>query len=302
MSLDKLRKFATVAESGSISRAAARMNMAQPTLSRTIRTLEAEHQVELFTRHGEGVTLTEPGKVLYARCQEIFNQYDRANEEIAQLKGRNKASLRIAAGDLWGYWLLPPVIKAFLRQQDNVMIQLEIVDHARRLDGLRNGTYDVVFGIIDPSIESFLALNFVRMAAEGFSVYADRNHPLASRDTLREADLRAFPWVNHKFEFGLFDSGAIPDTRDYALKVNTLLNTVQIMRGTDLLISASSGFTEMFREFGLVEICTDQSRPVLPSGAIHWGSLDEKPDFRRFVRMAKSHVTASRQGKATGRE
>lgn len=114
MTLDKLRKFATVAECGSISRAAARMNMAQPTLSRTIRTLEAEHQVELFVRHGEGVTLTESGKVLYARCQEIFNQYDRANEEIALLKGRNKVSLRIAAGDLWGYLLLPPVIQVYL--------------------------------------------------------------------------------------------------------------------------------------------------------------------------------------------
>lgn len=176
------------------------------------------------------------------------------------------------------------------------MIQLEIVDHAKRLDGLRNGTYDVVFGIIDPSIESFLALNFIRMAAEGFSVYGDRNHPLAKRGALREADLRGYPWVNHKFEFGLYDSGSLPDTRDYALKVNTLLNTVQIMRGTELLISASSGFIDMFDDFGLTEICTDTSRPVLPSGAIHWGSLDEKPHVRKFVNMTKTHIAERRNG------
>lgn len=152
----------------------------------------------------------------------------------------------------------------------------------------------MVFGIIDPSIESFLALNFIRMAAEGFSVYGDRNHPLAQRESLRESDLRAYPWVNHKFEFGLFDAGSTPDTRDYALKVNTLLNTVQIIRGTELLISASSGFVELFEGFGLAEICTDTSRPVLPSGAIHWGSLDEKPHIRKFVNMAKSHILADR--------
>ncbi len=288
--MNKLRQFVTVAESGSISRAAARMNMAQPTLSRTIRTLEAEHQVELFVRHGKGVTLTEFGKVLYARCQEIFNQYDRANEEIALLKGRNSVSLRIAAGDLWGYLLLPPVIQKYLGQHRNVVIHLEIVDHAKRLDGLRNGTYDVVFGIIDPSIESFLALNFIQMAAEGFSVYADKDHPLANRPSLREADLSTFPWVNHKFEFGTYDNGAIPDRRDYALKVNTLLNTLQIIRGTELLISASSGFADMFSTYGLTKICNDTNRPVLQSGAIHWGSLDEKPHIRKFVNMAKVYV------------
>jgi DNA-binding transcriptional LysR family regulator len=172
----------------------------------------------------------------------------------------------------------------------NVLIELEIVDHSKRLDGLRNGTYDVVFGIIDPSIESFLALNFIRMAAEGFSVYADKDHPLANRAALRETDLRGYSWVNHKFEFGLYDSGSAPDTRNYALKVNTLLNTVQIIRGTELLISASSGFVDMFGSFGLTRICTDVSRPILPSGAIHWGSLDEKPYIRKFVNMTKSFL------------
>ena len=125
----------------------------------------------------------------------------------------------------------------------------------------------------------------------GFSVYADKIHPLANRSSINESDLQSYEWVNHKFEFGLYESGSMPDTRDYALKVNSLLNTVQVIRGTELLISVSSGFTSLFDSFGLTKICSDVTRPILPSGAIHWGSLDEKPHIRKFVSMTKSFLT-----------
>ncbi len=270
----------TVADCGSISRAAARLNISQPTLSRAIKNLEIRKGVPLFDRHGEGVTLTEYGKILYARSREIQNQYDRATEEIACLKGRSKQLLHIAAGDLWGYVHLPSIVRKFLLEEPNYLIDIEIVDHAKRLDGLRNGTYDLVFGIIDPSMEAFFSLNFTKLTAEGFSIYGDARHPLARRQNINDSDLAAYSWVNHKFEFGLYDESAKPNTRDYTLKVNTLLNTVQSMQGTELLISASSGLQSLFEKFSLVKICTDKSRPVLPSGAIHWL---EKPELEKFM-------------------
>jgi DNA-binding transcriptional LysR family regulator len=291
MSLNNLRKFMLVAECGSISRAATRLNIAQPTLSRTVKQLEHQHGVPLFERHGEGVTLTEFGKVLFSRSQEILNQYRRANDEIALLKGRNKVPLRIAAGDLWGYVHLPNIIRDYLDRNQDVFIELEIVSHSRRLDGLRNRTYDVVFGIVDKTVESFMSLEFRRMAEEGFCVFGDKEHPLAGQAYVNAEDLSAYRWINHKFEFGLYDGTGMPDTRNYSLKVNTLLNTLQTMRGTELLISASSGFTSLFEQFGLAIICADSTRPVLPSGAIFWGDLEDRPHLRSFVRMCESKIS-----------
>ena len=67
MDLRQLRTFREIAEAGSLSRAADRLRIAQPALSRQIRLLEAEAGLPLYTRHGRGMTLTEAGAELLAR-------------------------------------------------------------------------------------------------------------------------------------------------------------------------------------------------------------------------------------------
>ena len=281
-----------VADCGSISRAAARMNLAQPTLSRSIRNLEARQNAELFERHGEGVRLTRFGRILYSHAVGILNDFDRASDEIRQLQGSGKSSLRIAAGDLWGYVLLPGVIREYSARFPDVQIDINIVGHAPRLEGLRNGTFDLAFGIIDESAKALYRLTFEKLGRFGFSIYGDKNHPLRSVARISNADLEKYRWVRHQFEFGLLEETAAPDSRDYAIKANTLLNTIQTIRSSDLLISASSGFNPLFETYGLAEICPDTTGLVSDSGAVYWGSLDEKPIPRRFVELVKKHVCA----------
>lgn len=286
-----LRQFLIVADCGSISRAAARMNMSQPTLSRSIRNFEAERGVALFERHGEGVSLTKYGQIMYSHAVGIINNFDRAAEEIEELQGSGKSSLRIAAGDLWGYVHLPSIIREFAKLYPDVLINIDIVSHANRLDGLRNGTYDLAFGIIDPSVEALYSLTFLKFKKEGFRIYADESHPLHKLDPVTQQDLRSYRWVNHRFEFGLQDETGQGEARDYAIKANTLLNTVRMIKGSELLISATSGFDDLFKNFQLAPICDDTSRRVMDSGAIFWGTLEEKPNLRRFVELVKRRVT-----------
>ena len=79
----QLRTFLHVAELGSFSRAAERLRIAQPALGRQVRLLEEELQVKLFTRHGRGVILTPPGKVLLDRAAAILRQVERARVDVA---------------------------------------------------------------------------------------------------------------------------------------------------------------------------------------------------------------------------
>ncbi|PHR92237.1 MAG: LysR family transcriptional regulator [Blastopirellula sp.] len=249
--------------------------------------MEASKGVDFFERHGEGVRLTKYGQILYAHAVGILNDYDRATEEIKQLQGSGRSSLRIAAGDIWGYVYLPSIIREYSQAHPEVLVHIDIVSHANRLDGLRNGTYDLAFGIIDPSVEQLYSLTFEKLRKNGFSVFGDKTHPLLSKKKVTKGDLERYRWVNHQFEFGLMEGTGRGHERDYAIKANTMMNTIQTLRGSQLLISASSGFERLFESFGLAKICDDGTGQVSESGAIYWGDLSEKPILRRFVEQVK---------------
>jgi len=87
MDLRQLRTFREIAEAGSLSRAADRLRIAQPALSRQVRLLEAEAGLPLFTRHGRGMALTEAGRELLARVAGPMRQLERAVAEIRDLSG-----------------------------------------------------------------------------------------------------------------------------------------------------------------------------------------------------------------------
>ncbi len=87
MDLKQLRTFREVADSGSLSRAADRLHLAQPALSRQIRLLEAEIGLPLFARHGRGMQLTEAGTALLERIDGPVRQLERAVEEVRGLAG-----------------------------------------------------------------------------------------------------------------------------------------------------------------------------------------------------------------------
>lgn len=87
MDLRQLRTFREIAEAGSLSRAADRLRIAQPALSRQVRLLEAEAGLALFTRHGRGMDLTEAGRELLARVAGPMRQIERAVVEVRALAG-----------------------------------------------------------------------------------------------------------------------------------------------------------------------------------------------------------------------
>lgn len=87
MDLKQLRSFREIAEAGSLSRAADRLRLAQPALSRQIRLLEAEAGLALFTRHGRGMALTEAGRELLARISGPLRQLEGAFAEVRALSG-----------------------------------------------------------------------------------------------------------------------------------------------------------------------------------------------------------------------
>lgn len=90
-----LRYFVVIVESGSITEAANRLYIAQPSLSRKIHTIEEVLGTLLFTRGREGVTLTKAGQIIYDRAWRILREYDGIEDELALLAKPFEGKLRI---------------------------------------------------------------------------------------------------------------------------------------------------------------------------------------------------------------
>jgi LysR family transcriptional regulator, nitrogen assimilation regulatory protein len=110
MELKQLSYFLGVAESGSFSKAAVRLSVAQPILSRQIKLLESDLGVELLYRNGRGVVLSEAGKLLETYAQGVVSLVGKARLEIGSLRAVPKGRVAIAMPPSIGWMLTGPLV------------------------------------------------------------------------------------------------------------------------------------------------------------------------------------------------
>ena len=113
MDLRQFRYFISVAETGSFSRAAETLAVAQSALSRQIALLEGELGQRLFHRHGRGVRLNEAGKRLYAHGRGILEQVSRAKEDVIELRGAPVGKVVLGLPYSVSRKFSPPFVRAF---------------------------------------------------------------------------------------------------------------------------------------------------------------------------------------------
>jgi len=116
MDLKQLSYFVRVAELGSFSRAAALLNIAQPALSRQVRSLEVELRQTLLVRNGRGVIPTEAGKVLLEHSRGVLHQVARLREELSRVRGSLAGSVAVGLPPTIAKILTVPLTRAFRQQ------------------------------------------------------------------------------------------------------------------------------------------------------------------------------------------
>src|SRR5258708_22297308 len=97
MDLRRLRTFVTVAEQGSVSKAALRLHITQPALSRQIRALQQDLGLLLFDRVGRGLVLTPERGQLLGHCRDLLSQASSLNEPAQLLRRGDTVVLKVAA-------------------------------------------------------------------------------------------------------------------------------------------------------------------------------------------------------------
>ena len=192
MELRHLRYFVAVAEDRHFGRAAARLRMSQPPLSRQIQALEAELGFPLFDRTRRRVDLTSAGETLLGHARRIFEAVDLAIHETQRASRGESGRIVVAYPSTFAYSGLPELVRAFRGKFPSVELVLRELAPQLQLDALRDGLVDVGF-VRAPVDEPGLTTELVR--SEPLVAALPSGHPLATRKTIPLGLLAKDPFV-----------------------------------------------------------------------------------------------------------
>ncbi|WP_419913960.1 LysR family transcriptional regulator [Hoeflea sp.] len=130
MELRRIRYFVAVAEELHFGRAAERLEMAQPPLSRQIAQLESVLNVKLFDRSRAQIRLTPAGEVLLERARQILDQLDSTFREVTRIGQGSAGRLRIAFVGSASHGVLPTIIKSYRSHYPDVDLALSAMNNA----------------------------------------------------------------------------------------------------------------------------------------------------------------------------
>lgn len=194
MDLRHLRYFVVVAEEGNITRAAERLHIAQPPLSRQIQQLEEELGVPLLVRGSRPLTLTEAGQFFYAHARQLLSQ-TRELEAMTRRIGTIERKLSIGFVGSTLYGMLPKVIRRFRSEQNTTELTLHEMTSMEQISALKEGKIDVGFGRIrheDPNVRR-IVLREERLVAALPSGHALTDRPVIGLLDLVDDTLIVFP-------------------------------------------------------------------------------------------------------------
>ncbi|MEE8370622.1 MAG: LysR family transcriptional regulator [Sphingomonadales bacterium] len=128
MNWEKLKIFHLVAEAGSFTAAARRLNVSQSSLSRQIKDLEATLGTALFTRHARGIVLTAEGEQLFATATDVREQIDAAQQSLFETGKRVHGPLRVTTTVSFGTVWLVPRLAEFRQLYPAIRLELLLSD------------------------------------------------------------------------------------------------------------------------------------------------------------------------------
>lgn len=184
-----LRYFIAVAEELSFTDAAQRLHMAQPPLSRAVKSLERELGVRLLDRTTRRVELTAAGSLLLEEARQIIDQFDGSLARAAQAGRVENRHLRVGFRPAASLPLLEPVVREFSKRYPEMRVDTSRIEWTDQVTCLLTGRVDIAFvlhPLEHPQIEVAALLAAPRVVA------MPNDHPLSSRTSLSIEDLSSY--------------------------------------------------------------------------------------------------------------
>lgn len=289
--LRDLRYFVAVAEELHFTRAAQRLHLSQPALSKQIRRLEQSLRVTLFTRDRRSVTLTAAGQALLDVACSLLPDWDAGQQRVSQAAAQEAAVLRIGITTALGRGLLPALRAAFARRRPDWRLEVRQVAWSDPTAGLASQDSDAaIVWLPVPGPERF---RWRTLLTEPMHVALPSGHRLAAdRGPVTMADLIDEPFValppaadvhrDHWLALHARD-GRPARVAAVAASADETFELIGAGLGVALL---AAGNAELYRRDDVVD------RPVADLGptalAVVWRADDERPAVRDLVDASRA--------------
>src|SRR4029077_4659048 len=194
MELRHLRYFVAVGEEQHFGRAADRLHVAQPALSRQIQDLEREIGFLLFERLPRGVRLSAAGKLFLSDARRILKDVDEARRRAERLATGKAGTLRVGFVEMLSWHgVVPDAFRRFRRRQPDVELDLQPLRSVEQIEAVRSGRLDAgfIFTLAEPDEDCAQML----VAQHKVVLAAPQGHAVTRLKRLRLRDLRDAPFV-----------------------------------------------------------------------------------------------------------
>ncbi|MDD7941207.1 LysR family transcriptional regulator [Actinomycetospora lutea] len=212
METRELRYFVAVAEERHFGRAAERLGIAQPPLSRAIQQLERRVGARLLDRTTRGVALTEAGAVLLAEGRAALDAVDAAERRARRT--HDGAGLVLVSKAGASEELLAKLLDAYAAEASAVEVDVQLCGPGQQERLLRDGRADVA--LLHRPFDATAGFDTEDLTTEGQAVFLPAGHPLAARGPLRMADVAQEPLPRWPLPDGSYPDGPGPRVRDTA--------------------------------------------------------------------------------------
>lgn len=280
MDFRHLRYFVTVADERNFTRAAERLHISQPPLSRQIQQLEDELGLQLFERDARPLRLTEAGRFFYARAVRLLEQ---AEEAIATTRRLAHLDRRLLIGFVPStmYGALPRLMRMFRSARPHTEVMLLEMSTVEQIEALKAGRIDVGFGRVrldDPAVQREV------LREEPLVLAIPADHPLAhERGPLSLAAAAPYPLLIYpRSPRPSCADQVLSMFRDRSLEPLTVHEVQELQTAVGLVASGMglclvpSGIQQLRRDEVVYRPLTDAdaTSPVIMSRRLHDGSED----------------------------
>lgn len=292
MELHQIRAFLAVAEELHFGRAAKKLHMAQPPLSRAIQRLEHELNAPLFIRSTRTVQLTPAGEALLVPARDILDACRRSVLAVASVGKGETGLVRVAFAGVSSHVMVGKLAKRVRETHPGIEIQLYSSNFALpAMDKVNSGAMEVGLGrwnFIPASLESRIVAN------ERLVIALHEGHPLSQRPSLLMSDLAGQPFVTlplhpgailHDFLHRLANgAGYAPEIVQVAPDSQTLMALVAAEIGVALTVSS---VPENFQYPGVVFLPLDDPAEPIQLRLV-WHKDNSSPALREVLRLSET--------------
>ncbi len=195
MELRHLRYFVAVAEMENVSRAALKLHVSQPALSRQIRDLEDEIGFSLLERTAKSVRLTDAGRKFLDDARVLLQNADEAIKKARAVATAEPTELHVGYSPTPTAEILPKILRAFQRAMPNVHVRLHDWSNNAIRDGLRDGRLQLGLIVPPSKASSMRDLRYEELFHERVCVAVAPQHPFARRRAIPLTEVAAEPLI-----------------------------------------------------------------------------------------------------------